>query len=137
MNVSKVASNSSDGGPGIGHKLVLPDGWFGVTQLMDWAKLLGRVFKIDLQHCPDCGGELKIIAAILEQSVIEKMLTHLGLQAGRPNDQGFKHRPREDLAHLAQHSSRHLTINIPQPRPWRRAVFIGESPATPRPSAPG
>ena len=30
-----------------------------------------------------------------------------------------------------------LTINIAQPRPWRRAVFIGESPATPRPSAPG
>ena len=30
-----------------------------------------------------------------------------------------------------------LTINIAQPRPWRRAVFVGESPATLRPSAPG
>ena len=29
------------------------------------------------------------------------------LAASRPNDQGFKHRPREDLAHLAQHASRH------------------------------
>ena len=61
-----------------------------------------------MQHCPNCGGELKIIAAILEQPVIEKILTNLGLQASRPNDQGFKHRPREDLAHLAQHASRHV-----------------------------
>ena len=51
---------------------------------MGWAKLLRRVFDLDLQHCPNCGGELKIIAAILEQPVIEKLLTHLGLQARAP-----------------------------------------------------
>ena len=34
-----------------------------------------------MAHCPNCGGELKIIAAILEQLAIEKILTHLGLQA--------------------------------------------------------
>ena len=33
---------------------------------------------------PDCGGELKIIAAIMEHPVIEKILTHLGLQARAP-----------------------------------------------------
>jgi len=37
-----------------------------------------------MAHCPNCGGELKIIAAILEQPVIEKILTHLGLQARAP-----------------------------------------------------
>ena len=31
-----------------------------------------------------CGDEMKIIAAILEQPVIEKILTHLGLQARAP-----------------------------------------------------
>jgi len=31
------------------------------------AKLLKRVFEIDMAHCPNCGGELKIIAAIMEQ----------------------------------------------------------------------
>jgi len=36
------------------------------------------------EHCPNCGGQLKIIAAILEQPVIEKILTHLGLQARAP-----------------------------------------------------
>jgi hypothetical protein len=48
-----------------------------------WARLLKPVFALDLEHCPNCGGELKIIAAILEQPVIEKILTHLGLQADR------------------------------------------------------
>ena len=49
-----------------------------------WAKLLERVFELDLEHCPNCGGELKIIAAILEGPMIEKILKHLGLQARAP-----------------------------------------------------
>jgi hypothetical protein len=50
-----------------------------------WARLLKRVFDIDMQHCPNCGGgELKIIAAILERPVIEKILTHLGLDPQPP-----------------------------------------------------
>jgi len=42
------------------------------------------VFQIDIEHCPNCGGQLKIIAAILEAPVIERILTHLGLQARAP-----------------------------------------------------
>ena len=38
-----------------------------------------------MQHCPNCGGgELKIIAAILEPPVIEKILTHLSLDTQPP-----------------------------------------------------
>ena len=51
---------------------------------ISWARLLERVFDIDMQRCPHCGGELNIIAAILEQPVIEKILTRLGLQARAP-----------------------------------------------------
>jgi hypothetical protein len=37
------------------------------------------------QHCPNCGGgELKIIAVFLERPVIEKILTHLGLDPQPP-----------------------------------------------------
>ena len=43
-----------------------------------------RVFDIDLEHCPQCGGDLKIIAAIEEPAVIVKILTHLGLPARAP-----------------------------------------------------
>ena len=48
---------------------------------MDWPRLLKRVFDIDLEHCPQCGGDLKIIAAIEEPAVIVKILTHLVLPA--------------------------------------------------------
>jgi len=51
---------------------------------LSWARLLKRVFEMAMEHCPNCGGELKIIAAILEQPVIEKDMTHLGLQARAP-----------------------------------------------------
>ena len=33
------------------------------------------MFDLDLEHCLNCGGELKIIASTLEQPVIEKILT--------------------------------------------------------------
>ena len=33
---------------------------------LSWARLLRRVFDLDLEHCPYCGGELKIIAATVE-----------------------------------------------------------------------
>jgi hypothetical protein len=43
------------------------------------------VFDLDMEHCPHCGGaELKIIAAVLERPVIEKILTHLGLDPQPP-----------------------------------------------------
>ena len=34
----------------------------GETPRMIWARLLKRVFDIDIEHCPNCGGALKIIA---------------------------------------------------------------------------
>ena len=49
-----------------------------------WALLLKRVFEMDMQRCPNCGGELKVIAAILDRAVIERILDHLGLPARAP-----------------------------------------------------
>jgi len=51
---------------------------------ISWARLHKRVFQLDIEHWPNCGGQLKIIAAILESAVIERILTHLGLQARAP-----------------------------------------------------
>ncbi len=56
----------------------------GASVRMSWARLLKRVFDIDIEHCPQCGGKLKIIAAIDQPAVIERILTHLGLSAQPP-----------------------------------------------------
>jgi len=50
-----------------------------------WARLLKRVFTIDMERCPVCQqGRLRIIAAIMERSVIEKILRHLKLAVDPP-----------------------------------------------------
>ena len=56
----------------------------GAPARLGWARLLKRVFEMDLEHCPHCGGALKMIAAIEEPAVIVKILTHLGLPARAP-----------------------------------------------------
>ncbi len=56
----------------------------GAPARMGWARLLKRVFEIDVEHCAHCGGDLKIIAAIEEPAVIVRILTHLGLPARAP-----------------------------------------------------
>jgi hypothetical protein len=68
---------------------------------ISWARLLKRVFDIDMQHCPNCGaGELEMIAAILERPVIQKILDHLGLEP-QPPPKGRAHERREPGSHLA------------------------------------
>ena len=44
---------------------------------ISWARLLKRVFNIDIETCHLCGGQMKIIAAIEDPSVIKKILEHL------------------------------------------------------------
>src|SRR5262245_34553409 len=44
----------------------------GAPARMSWARLLKRVFDVDVEHCPNCGGALKIIAAIDDPPVIVK-----------------------------------------------------------------
>jgi hypothetical protein len=56
----------------------------GAPARMSWARLLKRVFDIDIEHCPNCGGALKIIAAIEDPPVIVKILSHLGLPTRAP-----------------------------------------------------
>ena len=51
---------------------------------MSWARLLKRVFDIDIEHCPNCGGALKIIAAIEDAPVMVRILAHLGLPTRAP-----------------------------------------------------
>ncbi len=51
---------------------------------LSWAQLMKPVFKIDLEDCARCGGKVKVIAAIVDTSTIERILSHLGLATTPP-----------------------------------------------------
>ncbi len=48
---------------------------------MTWAQRLKRVFGIDIETCPACGGAVRIIACIEDPVVIGKILSHLDAKA--------------------------------------------------------
>lgn len=43
---------------------------------MRWAKRLKRVFQIDGETCPSCGGTVKVIPSIEGPLVIKRILNH-------------------------------------------------------------
>lgn len=51
---------------------------------ISWARLLKRIFNIDVETCSRCGGKVKIIAAIEDPKVIKKILEQLGLPSKPP-----------------------------------------------------
>jgi len=55
-----------------------------------WAELLQRVFEVDPLRCPRCGGNMRIVAFVLEQHAIDAILKHL-------------RRTRHDPARLTEH----------------------------------
>ena len=59
------------------------------TPPMNWMQRLKRVFHLDIEHCPLCGGTLRVIACIEAPDLIERILAHL---AAREADS--VHRPR-------------------------------------------
>jgi Putative transposase len=39
----------------------------GRPMRLGWAKLLKRAFNLDLTHCPHCGGDLRMIAPVMQR----------------------------------------------------------------------
>ena len=57
-----------------------------VSSRWAWARLLKRVFTLDMERCPRCqSGILRLIAAITERSIICRILRHLNLVADPPS----------------------------------------------------
>jgi hypothetical protein len=50
---------------------------------LGWAQLLSRVFGVDATKC-DCGGKLTVLAAIMNEDQIRRILDHLGLPSQVP-----------------------------------------------------
>jgi hypothetical protein len=47
-------------------------------QAMSWAQRLKRVFRIEIERCGRCGGQMKVVAVIEDPVVIERILGPLG-----------------------------------------------------------
>ena len=42
-----------------------------------WAELLRLMFAVDVEVCPRCGGEMRILAFVTEHAVVRRILAHL------------------------------------------------------------
>lgn len=49
---------------------------------MNWAQRLKRVFAIDIEACPSCGGKLRVIACIEGPPLIRQILSHVQQRDG-------------------------------------------------------
>ena len=64
-----------------------------------WAILIARVYEVTPLTCSNCGAQMKIVAFIKEQWVINKILDHIGepieapklsLARGPPDKEGYE-----------------------------------------------
>ena len=69
------------------------------TYRRSWATLLARVFRIDVTRCPDCGGRMKIIAALTDPRSIRRCLRGMGLPARAPPITPARPRPQAEFAY--------------------------------------
>jgi hypothetical protein len=62
----------------------------------NWARLIHKIYQIDPLLCPKCQGPMKVISFIEDNTLIKKILIHLGLWETRNHDPpqlGIAHTP--------------------------------------------
>ena len=64
-----------------------------------WATLLARVFRLDVTTCPDCGGPMKIIAALTNPRSIHRCLQGMGLPPRAPPIAPARPHPQAEFAY--------------------------------------
>ena len=72
------AGGPADPGPNDPNR---PGSW---SRNYSWAQLMARVWAVDVLECPQCGGPLRILAAIQSPEAIQKILDCLGLPSRAP-----------------------------------------------------
>ncbi len=51
---------------------------------MRWAKMLARVFKLDVLKCTKCGGELKPVCSVMSPESVKRYLDYVGINSDPP-----------------------------------------------------
>ena len=62
-----------------------------------WARLLARIYEVFPLLCPDCGGDMRILAFITAAEPVDAILTHLGLPTTAPPLSPARGPPQHDL----------------------------------------
>jgi hypothetical protein len=59
-----------------------------------WAEMIRKVYEVDPLLCPECGGQMKVIAFLTDYSVVDRIIKHLKLTfvAERPRRLGLPSR---------------------------------------------
>ena len=63
-----------------------------------WALLLARMFECLPLRCPNCGAPMRIIAFVLDPTVIERFLAHVGEPSEPPAILPARSPPQRELA---------------------------------------
>jgi hypothetical protein len=63
-----------------------------------WSRLIKRVYEVDPLVCPSCGGEMRVIAFILDPAVVDAILRHLAGRARRGGVRGPPDTARLEVA---------------------------------------
>ena len=69
----------------------------GTPRRLSWAELMRRVFAVDVLKCPDCGGRMRILAALHDPDAVRAILESLGLPSRAPPNLPAQPTPDENL----------------------------------------
>ncbi len=72
--------------------------------LWEQEPLLARVFQIDVTVCPDCGGRMKIIAALTARASVQGYLEGVGLPSRAPPIAPARIEPQLEFDEAAWHT---------------------------------
>jgi len=63
-----------------------PDGGYDRRKVKNtlWARMLARTFGVDVSLCPECGGEMRVVAMVHDRLEIARYLRHIGLKEHPP-----------------------------------------------------
>jgi len=49
-----------------------------------WAQCIRKTYELDPLLCPRCGGNMKMVSAIVDEKEVERIATHLGYEKYHP-----------------------------------------------------
>lgn len=91
---------------------------------MRWAQRLKRIFKVDVETCPNCGRSVKVIASIEDPPVIERILHHSTATISPACGRKAGHRRRSAPAYITEPQKSDFRLHSLRRGPARSARAV-------------